>query len=134
MYIVDPLTPHFYISKLGIYRGIHCFLIFFSKHRLWVLVRTASMGAVLTCTYNLCFEQEYEINQTVSQLKIVFLQPFKFAVYLIGVLLYCTLILHTWLSIPSVRIMKKNRKAHRDDTGSLAIPSGYAMKTRPGPV
>ena len=29
--------------------------IFAQKHRLWVLVRTAS--AVLTCTHNLCFEQ-----------------------------------------------------------------------------
>ena len=29
--------------------------------------------------------------------------------------------------------MKKNRKAQRDETGSLAIPSGYAMNARPGP-
>ena len=30
---VDPLTPHFYIVKLG-YRGIHYSLIFALKHRL----------------------------------------------------------------------------------------------------
>ena len=33
-----------FISKIGEYRGIHYFLIFASKHRLWVLVRTASLG------------------------------------------------------------------------------------------
>ena len=37
-----PLTPHLY-SKTGVYRGIHYFLIFALKHRLWVLVRTASV-------------------------------------------------------------------------------------------
>ena len=36
-----PLTPAF-IIKLG-YRGIHSFLIFAPKHRLRVLVRTASL-------------------------------------------------------------------------------------------
>ena len=37
---VDPLTPRFYISKTGVCRGIHYFLILALKHRLWVLVRT----------------------------------------------------------------------------------------------
>ena len=32
----DPLTPHLYIVKLG-FTGIHFFLIFAPKHRLWVL-------------------------------------------------------------------------------------------------
>ena len=50
---VDPLTPHFY-SKIGVYRGIHYFLIFALKHRLWLLVNEA----VLTCTHNICFEQK----------------------------------------------------------------------------
>ena len=45
-----PLTPHFYIVKLGFYRGIHYFLIFALKHRLWVLIRT--------CTHNQCFEHK----------------------------------------------------------------------------
>ena len=39
----DPLKPHFYIAKLGINRGIHYLLIFAPKHRLWVLVRTATI-------------------------------------------------------------------------------------------
>ena len=42
-YNEHPLTPHFYIVKTGVYRGIHFFLIFALKHRLWVLVRTASV-------------------------------------------------------------------------------------------
>ena len=38
----DPHTPHFYIVKLG-FTGVYIFLIFAQKHRLWVLVRTASL-------------------------------------------------------------------------------------------
>ena len=38
---IPPYTPLFY-SKTGVYRGIH-FLVFALKHRLWVLVRTASL-------------------------------------------------------------------------------------------
>ena len=44
-----PLTPHFYIVNWGLHRGIHNFLIFALKHRLWVHVG---------CTHNLCFEQK----------------------------------------------------------------------------
>ena len=36
-----PRTPLLY-SKTGVFRGIPIFLIFAPKHRLWVLVRTAS--------------------------------------------------------------------------------------------
>ena len=38
-----PLTPHFYIEKVGFTRVYIFFLIFAPKHRLWVLVRTASV-------------------------------------------------------------------------------------------
>ena len=38
---IPPYTPLLY-SKTGICRGIPIFLIFAPKHRLWVLVRTAS--------------------------------------------------------------------------------------------
>ena len=62
-----PLTPHFCIyGKLGVYRGIHYFLIFAPKYRLWVL----------TCTHNLCFEQKYE-NSKKNQLKIVIFTAVK---------------------------------------------------------
>ena len=39
---VYPLEPHFYIVKLA-FAGVYLFFFFFAlKHRLWVLVRTAS--------------------------------------------------------------------------------------------
>ena len=42
LYYFDPLKPHFYIVKLG-FTGVYIiFLIFAQKHRLWVLVKTAS--------------------------------------------------------------------------------------------
>ena len=54
LYNFDPLKPNFYIVKLG-FAGVYTFfLISALKHRLWVLVRTASAR-----TDNLCFEQKY---------------------------------------------------------------------------
>ena len=42
IYIFDPLKPHFYIIKLG-FTGVYIiFLISAQKHRLLLLVRTAS--------------------------------------------------------------------------------------------
>ena len=42
LYSFDPLKPHFYTGKLG-FTGVYIiFLISAKKHRLWVLVRTAS--------------------------------------------------------------------------------------------
>ena len=43
LYNFDPLKPHFYIVKLGFTRVYIIFLISAQKHRLWVLVRTASL-------------------------------------------------------------------------------------------
>ena len=42
LYNFDPLKPHFYIVKLGFTRVYTMFLISAQKHKLWVLVRTAS--------------------------------------------------------------------------------------------
>ena len=42
LYNFDPLKPHFYIVKLGFTGVFIIFLISTQKHRLWVLVRTAS--------------------------------------------------------------------------------------------
>ena len=43
LYNFDPFKPHFYIVKLG-FTGVYIiFLISAQKHRLWVLVRTASL-------------------------------------------------------------------------------------------
>ena len=52
--------------------GIHYFLIFALKHRLWVFVRTASM-----CTHNICFEQKYENSQIKSHENCHFYSPEK---------------------------------------------------------
>ena len=42
LYNTDPFKPHFYTVKLG-FTGVYIiFLISAQKHRLWVLVRTAS--------------------------------------------------------------------------------------------
>ena len=42
LYNIDRLKPHYYIAKLG-FTGVYIiFLISAQKHRLWVLVRTAS--------------------------------------------------------------------------------------------
>ena len=42
LYNIDLLKPHFYIIKLG-FTGVYIiFLISAQKHRLWVLIRTAS--------------------------------------------------------------------------------------------
>ena len=42
LYNFDPLKPHFYIVKLGFTEVYIIFLISAKKHRMWVLVRTAS--------------------------------------------------------------------------------------------
>ena len=42
LYNFDPRKPHFYIVKLGFTGVFIIFLISAQKHRLWVLVRTAS--------------------------------------------------------------------------------------------
>ena len=42
LYNIDPVNPHFYIVKLGFTGVYFIFLISSQKHRLWVLVRTAS--------------------------------------------------------------------------------------------
>ena len=45
LYNFDPLKPHFYVVKLG-FTGVYTIsLISAQKHRLWVLVRTASQGS-----------------------------------------------------------------------------------------
>lgn len=39
----------------------------------------------------------------------------------------------TWLSTPRHSSMKKNRGAHKRETGIAERASGYTTKTRPGP-
>ena len=56
LYNFDPLKPHFYIVKLG-FTGVYIiFLISAQK----IDCGYSLDEAVLTSTYNLCFEQKYE--------------------------------------------------------------------------
>ena len=53
-----PLIPHFYIVKLGYTGG--CLFSYFRSKTQTVGTRYNRLGeAVLTCTYNQCFEQTY---------------------------------------------------------------------------
>ena len=81
LYYFDPLKTHFYIVKLG-FTGVYIiFLISAQKHRMWVLVRTASSRRFLTSTHNLCFEQKYEKYQHFFSENFHFLVV-KFSLYL----------------------------------------------------
>ena len=78
LYNFDPLKPHFCIVKLG-FTGVYIiFLISAQKHRLWVLVRTASASS---STHNLRFEQKYEKYQKFLSENFQFL-VMKFPIYL----------------------------------------------------
>ena len=92
LYNFNPLKPHFYVVKLG-FTGVYIIFLISAqnidcgyslepprrKHRLWVLVRTAS--PVLTSTHNLCFEQKYEKYLSFLCEKFQFLEV-KFSIYL----------------------------------------------------
>ena len=55
LYNSDPLKPHFYLVKLG-FTGVYImFFLIYAQN-----IDFGSFEAVLTCTYNLCFEQKYE--------------------------------------------------------------------------
>ena len=61
LYTVDPL---FYSnSNIGVYRGIHYFLIFALKHRLWEIVMAE---AVSTCNYKLFMRKKKKNNYNFS--------------------------------------------------------------------
>ena len=82
---VDPLTPHFYIVKLGFTVVYITFLFFALKHRLWVLVRTPSMRRFLSVPTIYVLSQSKK-NITIFHLKITNFTAVKIAVYYIGVL------------------------------------------------
>ena len=70
---LDPLTPHFYIVKLG-FTGVYIFSYFPLKHRLWALFRTASLRRFLRVP-SICFEQKQEKQSQHLNYKLTFLQP-----------------------------------------------------------
>ena len=53
VYSTPPYTPLLY-SEIKVYRGIHYFLIFALKHKLWVLVRTASVKITIFTAVKYC--------------------------------------------------------------------------------
>ena len=76
IYNTDPLKPHFYIVKLG-FTGVYIiFLSFAQKHRLWVLVRTASSRQGYQDVW-----YTYENYQNFSSENVHFLMV-KFPIYL----------------------------------------------------
>ena len=81
LYNFDPFKPHFYIVKLG-FTGVYIiFVISAQKHRLWVLVRTASARR---------FKREptiYILSRNMKNIRIFYLENchflvVKFSVYL----------------------------------------------------
>ena len=85
VWFIPPCTPLLY-SKTGVYRGIHYFLIFPLKHRLWVLARTASVrgGSNVYPQSMFWAKNKKNINFFIRQFS--FLQPWSIAVYYMGVL------------------------------------------------
>ena len=77
--ILTPLNPLSY-CKTGVYRGTHYFSYFCSKHRLWVLVRTASLRRSNEYPQSI-FEQKYEKYENFLSENFHFLVV-KFSVYL----------------------------------------------------
>ena len=67
---VYPLTPHFYIVKVG-FTGVYIIVLFFAlKDRLWVLVRTASLRRLKRVPIIYALSKNMKIIKK-NQLKIV---------------------------------------------------------------
>ena len=65
LYNFDPLQPHFYIVKLG-FTGVYIiFLISAQKHRLGVLVRTASEFFIWKFSFSLVVKFSIYLNRRV---------------------------------------------------------------------
>ena len=73
--VLYPLTPHFYILKLGL-QGYTLFSYFCSKTCIVGTRWNRLNEAVLTCTQNICFGQKYENSKNI-QLKIVVFTAMK---------------------------------------------------------
>ena len=81
LYNFDPLKPHFYIVKMG-FTGVYIiFLISTQKHRLWVLVRTASARRFLRAP------TIYVLNRNMKKISEVLSENFQFLVVKLSVYL-----------------------------------------------
>ena len=72
LYNFNPLKPHFYIVKLGFTWVYIIFLISAQRHRLWVLVRTASSRRFLRVP------TIYVLSRNVKNIRIFYLKIFIF--------------------------------------------------------
>ena len=73
LYNFNPLKPHFYTVKLG-FTGVYIIFSYFcSKHRLWVLVRTASPRRFCVLTI-------YVLSRNMKNIRIFYLKIFNFLV------------------------------------------------------
>ena len=71
---VDLLPAHFIYCKIGGYRGIHYFLTFALKHRLWAVFRTPQSPKLMSWTK----------MRNKNKLKAVIVSNVKFVVYCIS--------------------------------------------------
>ena len=106
---VYPLTPHFYIVKLG-FTGVFIFFDFTLKHRLWVLVRTASVRRFKRVPTIYVLSKNKNIIKN-FHLKIIFFTAVK----------YCC-ILHGRVCVMSNPIVAINWKRHL-----IVAPSGHSF-------
>ena len=63
--VLYPLTPHFYIAKLG-FTGVYIIFLFLLKNIHCGYSLEPLTEAVLMCTHNICFEQKYENSKKIS--------------------------------------------------------------------
>ena len=72
LYNSDPFKPHFYIVKLGFTGVSIIFLISAQKHRLWILVRTASRRRFYWVP------TIYVLSRNMKNIRIFFIWKFSF--------------------------------------------------------
>ena len=112
-----PNTPLFY-SKIGIYMGIYYFLTFALKHRLWIFVRTASLGRfqLVPTIYVLSKNKK---NITICHLKINIFTAVTYRNILYG----RVIVMHVE-TISSLFDMRRSRKFSRGRGGGSPSDQG----------
>ena len=112
---VDPLKPYFYIVKLG-FTGVHIiFLILLKKHRLWVLVRTASSGRFYRVP------TIYVLSRNMKNIRIFCLKIFLFLVVKSSIYTNRRVFvmehahLTTWVNTVDLDQMPQNSASDQDD-------------------
>ena len=83
LYNFDPLKPHFYIVKLGFYRGIHYFSYFAQKHRLWYSLEPPRRGGSNKYPQSMFWAEIWKISEFLSEnFHFFFFLVVKFSIYL----------------------------------------------------